>query len=61
MYRWLPFINNIVHTPAKRDTVETEVMSDTGSKDKQKQRMHLGLTDPAEIWNFISETETNRR
>lgn len=53
MYQWLPITKNIVNTQAKRDTEETEGMSDTGGKDKQKQRRHLRLRHPAEIWNLI--------
>lgn len=60
VYQWLSFFKNTVNPQAKRGTVETERMSDTGCKDEQKQRMHL-LTEPAEIWNIISKTEINRR
>lgn len=55
------FSKNIANTPAKRDLIETEAISDTGGKDEKKQRTRFRLKTLAEIWNFTSKTERNRR
>lgn len=56
-YQWLPFFKNTVNIQAKRGTVETERMSDTGCKDEQKQSMHLLIQENLQRSEILSQKQ----